>query len=113
LTKLWRVADSSEKRRREVLRELRAHVEDFVSAGRQSGSSEEEIERLLLERFGDRDRFAAVCVACTGASGGAASRRVPDIHSSREPCHFSRHNPMQTWIMIGFGALSSSVHGTP
>jgi hypothetical protein len=43
----------SERRRREVLRELRAHVEDFVSAGRLSGRSEEDIERLLVERFGD------------------------------------------------------------
>ncbi|HEY4009991.1 MAG TPA: hypothetical protein VGM11_07550 [Acidobacteriaceae bacterium] len=48
----------SEKRRREVLRELRAHVEDFVSAGRQSGRGQEEIERLLLERFGDPRQIA-------------------------------------------------------
>src|SRR5260370_8213740 len=48
----------SEKRRREVLRELRAHVEDFVSAGRQSGRGEEDIERLLLERFGDPRQIA-------------------------------------------------------
>ena len=48
----------SEKRRREVLRELRAHVEDFVSAGQQSGRGEEEIERLLLERFGDPRQIA-------------------------------------------------------
>src|SRR5215831_17502270 len=48
----------SERRRREVLRELRAHVEDFVSAGRQSGRSEQDIERLLLERFGDPGQIA-------------------------------------------------------
>ena len=48
----------SEKRRREVLRELRAHVEDFVSAERQSGRCEEELERLLLERFGDPRQIA-------------------------------------------------------
>ena len=47
-----------ERRRREVLRELRAHIEDFVSAGRQSGRREEEIERLLLERFGDPRQIA-------------------------------------------------------
>src|SRR5215471_5258998 len=46
------------RRRREVLRELRAHVEDFVSAGRQSGRSEDEIERLLVERFGDPRQIA-------------------------------------------------------
>src|SRR5215472_1540387 len=49
---------SSERRRREVLRELRAHVEDFVNAGRQSGRSEEEIEGLLVERFGDPKQIA-------------------------------------------------------
>jgi hypothetical protein len=48
----------SQKRRREVLRELRAHVEDFVIAGRQSGRGEEEIECLLLERFGDPRQIA-------------------------------------------------------
>jgi hypothetical protein len=41
-----------------VLRELRAHVEDFVSAGRLSGRSEEDIERLLVERFGDPRQIA-------------------------------------------------------
>src|SRR5215813_5201518 len=48
----------SEGRRREVLRELRAHVEDFVSAGRQSGRSEADIERLLVERFGNPQQIA-------------------------------------------------------
>jgi len=48
----------SARRRREVLRELRAHVEDFVSAGRQRGRSEEDSERLLLERFGDPRQIA-------------------------------------------------------
>src|SRR5215831_635340 len=46
------------RRRREVLRELRAHVEDFVSAGRQSGCSEAEIDRLLVERFGNPQQIA-------------------------------------------------------
>jgi hypothetical protein len=48
----------SERRRRAVLRELRAHVEDFVSAGRQSGRGEEDIEHLLAERFGDPQQIA-------------------------------------------------------
>jgi hypothetical protein len=46
------------RRRREVLRELRAHVEDFVSAGRHSGRAEADIERLLVERFGDPRQIA-------------------------------------------------------
>jgi hypothetical protein len=46
------------RRRREVLRELRAHVEDFVRAGRLSERSEEDIERLLVERFGDPRQIA-------------------------------------------------------
>jgi hypothetical protein len=41
------------RRRRELLRELRAHVEDFASAARQSGRGEADIDRLLIERFGD------------------------------------------------------------
>jgi hypothetical protein len=48
----------SAKRRREVLRELQAHVEDFVSAGRQTGRGEEDVERLLLEGFGDPRQIA-------------------------------------------------------
>ena len=48
----------SERRRREVRRELRAHVEDFVSAGRQSGRREEEIESLLAAHFGDPGQIA-------------------------------------------------------
>ena len=47
-----------QKRRREVLLELRAHLEDFVNAGRAGGHSEEEIERLLVERFGDPRQIA-------------------------------------------------------
>jgi len=54
----------SKRGRREVLRELRAHMEDFIGEGRQSGRSDEEIERLLMERFGDprqiADQFAWV-----------------------------------------------------
>jgi hypothetical protein len=48
----------SERRRQEVRRELRAHVEDFVGSCRQSGRSEEDIERLLLDRFGDPQQVA-------------------------------------------------------
>lgn len=40
-------------RRREVQRELRAHVDDFVNACRLSGRGEADIDRLLVERFGD------------------------------------------------------------
>jgi hypothetical protein len=47
-----------ERRRRDVLRELRAHMEDFVTAARQSGRREEDIERLLVERFGDPRHIA-------------------------------------------------------
>jgi cytochrome bd-type quinol oxidase subunit 2 len=54
----------SERRRQEIVRELRAHIEDFVLIARESGRSEEEVERLVIDNFGDpseigRD-FAAV-----------------------------------------------------
>jgi hypothetical protein len=43
----------SEKRRREVARELRSHVDDFVAAARGAGHQDNEIERMVLENFGD------------------------------------------------------------
>ena len=48
----------SKRRRREVVRELQTHLEDFADARRQSGHSEKEIELLLLERFGDPAQIA-------------------------------------------------------
>ena len=41
------------KRRREIQRELRAHIEDIVAAAREAGSAEDEIAQLVLARFGD------------------------------------------------------------
>src|SRR5215831_15285884 len=72
----------SEGRRREVLRELRAHVEDFVSAGRQSGRCEEDIERLLLERFGDPRQIAR----CRRVSCSASVLRcwAYSVHGTRQ-----------------------------
>ena len=48
----------SEKRRREVRRELQAHMEDIAIALRANGRSEDEIERSLVERFGDPRQIA-------------------------------------------------------
>jgi hypothetical protein len=48
----------SESRRREVLRELRAHVEDFVVCARSEGHTEEEAERLARASFGDPRQIA-------------------------------------------------------
>lgn len=46
------------KRRREIERELRAHIEDFVVAAREAGSGQDEIERLVLANFGDPGQIA-------------------------------------------------------
>jgi hypothetical protein len=46
------------RRRREVLRELRAHVEDFMIVRLQDGHTESDVERLLLEQFGDQLQIA-------------------------------------------------------
>jgi hypothetical protein len=96
-----------------VLRELRAHVEDFVSAGRQSGSSEEEIERLLLERFGDPRQIAQQFAwvyrrerAALHLGGFLISTVVVSL------VILAGTISMQTWIMIGFGAPAVFVHGT-
>ena len=43
----------SGKRRREVERELRGHIEDFVMDARGAGYGEDEIERMAIESFGD------------------------------------------------------------
>lgn len=43
----------SGKRRREVERELREHIEDFVMDARGAGYGEDEIERMAIESFGD------------------------------------------------------------
>jgi hypothetical protein len=48
----------SESRRREVLRELQAHIEDFVLCARGAGHTEEEAERLALAHFGDPRQIA-------------------------------------------------------
>jgi hypothetical protein len=54
----------SGRRRQEIARELRAHIEDFVLIAREAGHTEEEIGRLVAENFGDpreiADEFAAV-----------------------------------------------------
>lgn len=46
------------KRRREIQRELRAHIEDFVAAARGAGREPDEIERLVLANFGDPGQIA-------------------------------------------------------
>lgn len=46
------------RRRREVSRELKAHIEDFVRAARDAGHSEEETERLVFANFGDPREIA-------------------------------------------------------
>ena len=48
----------SGRRRREIQRELRSHIEDFVAAARASGSGQEEIEKLTIANFGDPDQIA-------------------------------------------------------
>jgi len=48
----------SGRRRAEIQRELRAHIEDFVIGARESGRDETEIERLVLANFGDPGQIA-------------------------------------------------------
>lgn len=46
------------KRRLDIQRELRTHVEDFVTAARNAGHEEQQIEELLRTRFGEPQRIA-------------------------------------------------------
>jgi hypothetical protein len=48
----------SGKRRREIQRELRSHIEDFVVAAREAGRDQDEIEKLVLANFGDPAQIA-------------------------------------------------------
>jgi hypothetical protein len=45
-------------RRRDIERELRCHIEDFVVAAREAGCGQDEIEKLVLEKFGDPGQIA-------------------------------------------------------
>src|SRR5579871_4320619 len=49
----------SGKREREIRRELRTHIEDFLDEARDAGRQPEEIEKLLLENFGDPRQIAS------------------------------------------------------
>jgi len=48
----------SGKRRGEIQRELRSHIEDFVTAAREAGRHPDEIEKLVLANFGDPGQIA-------------------------------------------------------
>ncbi len=56
------IVNSSEipsgKQRREIQRELRSHIEDFVVAAREAGRGQDEIEKLVLANFGDPGQIA-------------------------------------------------------
>src|SRR5580704_417557 len=57
-----RIVNSSQvppgKRRREIQRELRAHIEDFIAAAHEAGRNRGEIEQLVLANFGDPAQIA-------------------------------------------------------
>src|SRR3984957_17225951 len=48
----------SRMRRRDIERELRCHIEDFVLAAREAGCGQDEIEKLVLANFGDPGQIA-------------------------------------------------------
>src|SRR5262245_45903155 len=43
----------SRRRRQEIERELRTHIEDFITAAREAGRCEHEIEEMVAASFGD------------------------------------------------------------
>jgi hypothetical protein len=45
-------------RRKDIARELRAHLEDFALAARQSGHLDSEIQAMILAHFGDPEQIA-------------------------------------------------------
>jgi len=56
------IVDSSRipsgKRRGEIQRELRSHIEDFVAAAHEAGRDRDEIEKMVLANFGDPGQIA-------------------------------------------------------
>lgn len=48
----------SGKRRREIERELRSHIEDFVASAREAGRGQDEIEQLVRANFGEPGQIA-------------------------------------------------------
>ena len=46
------------RRRREIQRELRCHIEDFVLSAREAGRAEDEIQKLVLANFGEPAHIA-------------------------------------------------------
>jgi hypothetical protein len=101
------------KRRRDVIRELRAHVEDFVSAERQSGRGEEDIERQLLERFGDPRQIARHFAwvyqrerTALHLGGFLIASVVVSVVISAAAI------PMQAGMMFGFGLSARPVFGS-
>jgi hypothetical protein len=48
----------SGKRRGEIQRELRSHIEDFVVAAHEAGCDQDEIEKLVLANFGDPSQIS-------------------------------------------------------
>ena len=46
------------RKRSEIQRELRAHIEDFVLAARAAGRDQDQIEQLVLTNFGDPGQIA-------------------------------------------------------
>src|SRR2546423_482304 len=46
------------KRGREILRELRSHVEDFELEAREAGQQDDEVAALIAARFGDPEQIA-------------------------------------------------------
>jgi len=48
----------SGRRRRDIERELRCHIEDFIVAAREAGRGQDEIEKLVLANFGDPGQIA-------------------------------------------------------
>ncbi len=106
------------KRRREIQRELRSHIEDFVAASQAAGRDPNEIEKLLLSNFGDpgqvargfawvyrNERRTLQAIVYTGSTVLLASSLFAAILAMQAGLAFSFGSPManvftswHTWI---------------
>ncbi|PWU10076.1 MAG: hypothetical protein C5B51_04950 [Terriglobia bacterium] len=104
----------SGKRRQEIQRELRSHIEDLVEAARETGRDDDEIKKMVVASFGDPAQIAGafawvyrreraimrVCMFLL-SSLAVTSLMLPPILA------------LQAGIAIGFGTSVSNVLASP
>jgi hypothetical protein len=92
------------KRRRDIQRELRSHIEDFIEAARERGYDNDEIERMVVASFGDPAQIAQAFAWVYRRERAAASTGVFLLSSlAVTALILGAIVTLQASIAIGFG----------